>query len=398
MALIAHIVLILVAMSAAGPCFATIAFQDDFEYVANRNVTDVQIPFEAAGWTDCKAENSDYGSSGGYLYTLDDATLGSKVLVMESLPTTVGGQTAYHLQYGSDVSALGTIPADVWFQFWTYAVPGSEWDRQKFLYPCHVAYPCPNGPPENAHNWLVSFNATNGVDGVGSGVVTAPTGGRYFRISGATVNHSAAGPGDTQKLYQNLAATPLLEGTWYLVKIHFNTSGAQGTYEMWMRQRGTAAFTKEAEWLGGVTADLDWPIHADRRSGDRVLAIPTTVDTLDSTTYMDDFVMATSESDLPTYNDSAATPSAVAVVRMVRFIGLAATWVSSAWSYAHLILIACWLWMQRQKIALYISLYRYRRAVKRWQAQAPMMLADHSNTITLNLQPSSQHAEATWRQ
>lgn len=367
----------------ASTSHAAITFDDDFEYVANRADNNVQVPFEAAGWTDLRANNTNGGdTTGGYLYTVDDATLGSKVLVMESLPTTVGGQADYWLKL---LGSAGYIPANVWFQFWTYATVGSEFNRQKFLYPCHQDYPCPNSPPaDNAHNWLVSFNATNGVDGVGGGVVTAPSGGRYFRISGGTPNHTAAGPSDTQKLYQNLAATPMLEGTWYLVKIHFDTSGAQGTYELWMRQHGVATFTKEAEWIGGVTANFDWPIDAARRNGNMVLSMPTTVDTYDSTTYMDDFVMATTEGDLPVYSDGSN--------RLAFFLGSFAPYLdilAGGLAVAHLLASLRVRQMARRGYGVAcaaVLAWRTRRAVARWQRQAPLMLDAPSELVELSVE------------
>jgi len=286
-------------MLVAQASYAAVIFEDDFEYVANRNVTDVQIPFEAAGWTDAKATNSDYGGSGGYLYTLDNTPLNSKVLVMESLPTTVGGQTSYHLQYGDSTEPEGTIPANVWFQFWTYATPGSQFERQKFLYPCHQAYNCPT----ETYLWILYFQESD-LTGVGDEVVTAATGGRFFRLQSAYSNYSGGETWNAAKLFQNVSHTEMAVSTWYLVKLHIDTSGAQGTYEVWIRARGTPTWTKLAEWIGGTTPNFDWPIPANQRNGNRVLAIPTTVDTYDSTTYMDDFVMATTEEDLPTYGDA----------------------------------------------------------------------------------------------
>lgn len=286
----------------AGTAHATVVFEDDFEYTANRADTNVQVPFEGTGgWTDAKANNSDYAGSGGYLYTQDNATLGSKVLVMESLPTTVGGQTSYHLSYGSDAQSLGFIPGNLWIRFWTYAVPGSTWDRQKFLYPCHTSYPC----PVDSYLWLVSFN-TSDLTGVGDNVVTSPAGGRFFRISSSTANYSGGETWNADKLFQNLSHTPMLEGIWYEVKIHMDTSGAQGTYELWVRQRGVASWTKMAEWIGGVTANFDWPIPEALRAGNKVIAMPTTVDTNDSTTYLDDLMLATTEGDLPVYTPTTA--------------------------------------------------------------------------------------------
>lgn len=273
---------------------AEIIFQDDFQYVADRNVTNVQIPFEAHRWTDAKAQNSDYASGGGYLYTQQDATRGSRVLVMESLPSTSQGQqTAYHLQYGSVSHPPGTIPANVWFQFWTYATPESRWNRQKFLYPCHTSYPCPVGE----YLWLLSFNAID-LTGVGDNSIQAPAGGRFFRLSSAYANNMGGASWNADKLYQNVRHTPLLAGVWYEVRVHFDTSGPQGIYELWIRERGVTTWTKLAEWIGGVTPNFDWPIPSNRRSGNVVLSLPTTVDNLDSTTYMDDFTMATSVNDL----------------------------------------------------------------------------------------------------
>lgn len=68
---------------------------------------------------------------------------------------------------------------------------------------------------------------------------------------------------------------------------------------MWIREKDQP-WEKLAEWIGGVTKDFSWPIPANERVGFRVLAMPTTVNgPEDSTTYMDDFAIATSEQDLP---------------------------------------------------------------------------------------------------
>lgn len=287
-----------------GTSQAEVIIQDNFDYVVDRNVTNAQIPFEAHRWTDAKAQNTDWGSGGGYLYTRHDSTLNSRVLVMESLPSTSAiQQTAYHLAYGSGGHPLGTIPANVWFQFWTYATPESRWNRQKFLYPCHTSYPCPNGE----YNWILGFNAID-LTGVGDDQVNTVPGGRFFRLSGGTTNYSGGSPWNHDKLYQNVSHTPLLPGVWYQVRAHMDTSGSQGSYELWIRQRGVTTWTKLAEWIGGVTPNFDWPIAANRRSGNTVLQLPTTVDNLDSTTYMDDFIMATSVSDLDRISGDSTPP------------------------------------------------------------------------------------------
>lgn len=277
---------------------AAIIFQDNFEYVVDRNVTNGQIPFETRGWTDAKANNTDYNRGSGYLYTRHDTTINSRVLVLESLPTTSPCspwcQTDYYLKYGSDVHPLGTVPANVWIQFWTYTVPGSRWDtRNKFLYPCHTFYPC----PAESYLWILSTPRED-LTGEGDNTVSAPEGGRFFRLVSAYTNYSGGAPWNAQKLYQNLSHTPLLEGVWYQVRVHIDTSGPQGVYELWVRQQGVSTWTKLAEWIGGVTPNFTWPIPEDMRTGNKVIAMPTTVDTYDSTTYLDDFIMATSAADL----------------------------------------------------------------------------------------------------
>ena len=77
-----RILLVLFLFCAVHPAQATIVFQDNFNYTASRADTNVEVEFQAAGWVNAKAENSTLNSGSGYLYTQNDATLGSNVLVM----------------------------------------------------------------------------------------------------------------------------------------------------------------------------------------------------------------------------------------------------------------------------------------------------------------------------
>lgn len=281
---------------------AAVVFQDSFDYVADRNVSNVETVFLGQGWTAVKANNATVNGGAGYLYTIQPPDWPSRVLVMESLPTTSSCspwcQTDYYLQYGGENQPLGTIPANVWFQFWTYATPESRFAHQKFLYPCHTSYPC----PATSYLWLLSFDSID-LLGTGDDYVQAPPGGRFFRMSCSACNYSGGGaPWNANKLYQNLSHTPMLVNTWYQVRVHIDISGPQGVYELWMRERGTSTWTKLAEWIGGVTPNFDWPIPAELRAGNKTLRMPTTVDLYNSTTYMDDFIMATSQEDLPDSN------------------------------------------------------------------------------------------------
>jgi len=133
-----------------------------------------------------------------------------------------------------------------------------------------------------------------------------PDGARYFYGRSPWANNSASP--DPEILYQNVNSMYLAEGVWYQIRVHFDLSGAQGTFEMWVRAYGETNWTKVTEWIGGVTPDFTWPIPLEHRNGQRVFSMPTTVDDVDSTTYMDDFIMATSVDDLVD-NTSRFSPS-----------------------------------------------------------------------------------------
>lgn len=274
---------------------AAIILQDNFEYVVDRNATNAEVPFMARGWSDVKANNSIYGRGYGYLYTTAPSEWSSRALVLESLAGTFNAtQTDYWLKYGGDGYAVGAIPANVWFQFWTYAVPGGQWDSQsKFLYPCYTSYPC----PADSYHWLF-LTSNRKLEPPGDNAIQAPPGGRYFEMRSAYANFTGGPSWNAQKLFQNLSTMYLAEGTWYQVRIHIDTSGPQGVYELWVRQRGVSTWTKLAEWIGGVTPNFNWPIPQTARGGNRQLAMPTTVNAYNSTIYIDDFIMATSVNDL----------------------------------------------------------------------------------------------------
>lgn len=289
---------------------AAIIFQDNFDYVVDRNASNVEEPFRAHGWTDVKANNSYFRRGYGYAYTTYNSTLNSQVLVLEAHPSQEPQfqQTDFWVKYGSDTHAQGTVPPNVWFQFWVYATPESQWYRQKFIYPCRGSYPCSSG----RFLWLMGYDRQN-LTGIGDGAIEAPPGGRFILVNTDHANYYGGHPWNRTKLFQNVNQTPMLPGIWYQVRIHVDTSGPQGTYEAWIRQRGTTTWTKVSEWIGGVTRNFEWPIPETMRDGNRQFAMPTTVNRLDSTLYIDDFIMATSLQDLESRSsgsNSDTTPPA----------------------------------------------------------------------------------------
>jgi hypothetical protein len=86
------------------------------------------------------------------------------------------------------------------------------------------------------------------------------------------------------------------------VKLHIDTSGAQGSYEAWIRPAHQPDWTKIAEWIGDVTPQFTWPLaEGAQREGHRALRIPTTVNDVDNWILWDDFAIAQSEASLPQY-------------------------------------------------------------------------------------------------
>ena len=305
----------------------TALFFDSFEYEAGREDSGVTSVFQSNGWSDVKTQQVTPDRNPlGYIYTTDSVPgyeggmfpgAGSnRVLAMEALPTTLGFydgpgtfwgnmQTDFYLQLGGAEQPSGTIPADVWFQFWMYTTGGitGGFDRGlKFIYPCNGSYPCQSA------SWLMTLGSTSQnphwseLSNAGEPVPDV-----FLQVRG---NNAAWTPGfdADDQIGQTDTSELVLGGRWVLVRMHIDTSGPQGTYEAWLRPMGGSE-VKVAEYIGGATPNFDWPIS--NRAGHRVLLMPTTIgsqnvvslypESYDVTFYIDDFTMATSESDLPRY-------------------------------------------------------------------------------------------------
>lgn len=300
---------------------ATLLFFDDFEYAVNRDSLNAISIFQQEGgwaWAKTRQDANYLGRGNGYLYTTSTVPgyngplpgqNSSRVLSMEALPATYGGQTDFYLQYGSAENPANEnlIPADVWFQFWLYTNHyGSQLtqvtNRDKFIYPCNASYPCP-GTGEY-HKWLFSLNSLSGNPLNQEPYGNPSAGGEAFlflRPPGA--NYSLAPSWDADKLGQFRTDEYLVPNRWNLVKLHFDTSSvASGKWEAWIKPLG-GEFTKVVEWIGGVTPNFTW---TPSPGGHRVFRMPTTIGNAttggpDEYFYMDDFAMANSESSLPVY-------------------------------------------------------------------------------------------------
>ncbi len=296
---------------------------DNFEYPVGKfdSGATKASAFTSAGWTGLKDETTRPGGAGGYLYTVTNIpgttspfpSGGSRALAIEGLSATLNGQTDFYLQMGGDGTEFENyIPSNVWFQFWVYInknqFQNSGFTGGKFIYPCNRSYPCPG--TGQYHNWLFVLDnpAPESYD----------TGSAFMKNLGTGADILTEPDWDQWKLYQQNRNEFITPNRWQLVKLHMDTSDGTGKYEAWIRPLGQD-WVKVAEWIHGVTPNFNWILPPEQVSrGHRILRMPTTwgefVDSRlyrnrDTWMYMDDFAMATSESALPTYNNSGGQTS-----------------------------------------------------------------------------------------
>ena len=311
---------------------ARVVFMDRFEYAVGRSDPNAASLFVQNGWSHAKTQQNSSGAH-GYLHTVTSipgysgpfpGTNSTRVLAMEALPESLGGQTDFYLGLGGSGAAYEDyIPGDVWLQFWIYPLnSGSQTStfstREKFLYVCNTDYPC------HSHLWMVmsgspTYNPNNMFP------VGDPSRGQFLwtvrQAAGVSEIWNTLGDPYAQGNIGSPNPTEWMRpNRWTLVKMHFNTTRTSGnSWEVWLRPQG-GAWTKVSEWIGGQTPGFTWNIPSASVGGHRVLRMPTTVDH-DYRMYMDDFVMATTESDLPAYSDggssSGSSPQAPTNLRII---------------------------------------------------------------------------------
>jgi hypothetical protein len=312
---------------------ARVVFSDRFEYAVSRSDSNAAQLFVQNGWSHAKTQQNSSGAH-GYLYTVASipgysgpfpGTNSSRVLALEALPQTLGGQTDFYLGLGGSGEAYEDyIPGDVWFQFWIYPLhSGSQTSvfgtREKFLYACNTDYPC------HSHLWMImsgslTYNPANHTP------LGDPAQGQFMwalrNAAGVSqINNSLGDPDAVSNIGSPNPTEWMRPNRWTLVKMHFNTTRTSGnSWEVWLKPMG-GNWTKVSEWIGGQTPGFTWNIPSASVGGHRVLRMPTTVDH-DYRMYMDDFTMATTESDLPVYSGGDGTvtpaPQAPTNVRILR--------------------------------------------------------------------------------
>ena len=305
-------VLLMAAGSARQPPAGDIVFRDNFEYAVERSDSAAAQLFIKQGWSHVKTHQNASGAK-GYLYTTEKIPGysgplpggGSRVLAMEARPQTLGGQTDFYLGLGNGSSPAfdNYIPGDVWIQFWLYPLqqPGQAstyGTREKFLYVCNTDYPC------HSHLWMImsgsaTYNPGNPLP------LGNPSQGQFLwtlrKADGVSeINNSRGDPDARGNIGSPNPSEWMRPNRWTLVKMHFKTTSTTGnSWEVWLRPLG-GKWAKVSEWIGGKTPGFTWNIPAASVGGHRVLRMPTTMD-FDKTMFLDDFVIARTESALPTY-------------------------------------------------------------------------------------------------
>jgi len=294
-----------------------VLFYDDFEYNVSRDGSDLTInksTFLSAGWSNVKGINLT-GGHNGYIYTVTSipgyagpfpGRGSNSVLAIEGRAGLFSSQTDFYLQFGDIDNSDENVPGDVWYQFWMYTNDYGDQrsrfsNRDKLIYPCRGQYSC-----NVQNNYLLyagsGSNAPYWTDSLGGPGATAE---RYFVLHGNVPSPPQMSvPNEPYaKLGHNLDTYHLVPNQWQLVKLHFDTSGPQGTFEVWIKPLG-GEFIKVAEWISGQNG-FTWNVLSP--GGHKMFRMPTTLpganntQFYDSWVYMDDFALAASEDELPQY-------------------------------------------------------------------------------------------------
>lgn len=315
--------------------FAEIIFRDNFETAISRDVTDDALKFRVAAggvWNGVWSNQDTVSpNAAGYIYTATSipgfsgsfpGENSSRVLAMEQLPDTYNTQTNCYLIRGGENFAQDTIPANSWIQFWIYVNRyGSQMSNftsegGKWLYPCITGTPTCS-PSEMAFLGVLRADSYNPYS------IDSSNGDSYHTMEafGGVSYSDPAGIG-AWKIGPNQSSSLGLIGTneWVLVKIHTDISGSsplvasgQGVYREWHKRVG-GDFVLVADWRGGVTpSSFSWPVSnlaSGHTTGQRSLKLGTTFNTYDVWLYVDDFVIAEAEGDLPTYGEEGGDTTA----------------------------------------------------------------------------------------
>lgn len=274
-------------------------FFDDFDYVVAQAASSAakSAAFQAAGWSGLKdSTTAGMGNAGGTISTetsipgysgsMPGLSGSGRILRMAMLPTTkwklgTGGrnQSDTYLTYKTAAGPQTNVPGNSWFQFWIYVNNyGDEQshfsDRNKLIYPSDDGTATGAGTDAS---WLLSIRPSSQM-----GVGRLPYGAQAH-----IVNHLSAGGGAGTISGSNMPegagytgcnlqpSTPQQPNGWYLVKVHIDANSVNGTYEVWIRQKGSQTWIKTTEFIGGQ-GGFTWVTQPLLRPGHNLFKLCTT--------------------------------------------------------------------------------------------------------------------------
>lgn len=309
----------------ASPTWAAVVFSQSFDGMTTQSAC-ATIASEG-GFNDCRenpshpnapSDVSIVESIPGYAGSMPS---GSKVLRVQVDAQTGQGDAGVQLAGGT----IDYIPPDAWIQFAMYinnfgaeAPTNLKGRPMKLLYPCKGVYPC--GSDTRGGYYMLQTGRTTSYAPHSDTSLAANTDGDMWLLlrdaTEGTPSWEGYDPGDRGDLGQTNLTERLRPNRWNIVRCHSNfTNTAAASMECWIGAMGSP-LTKVMEWIGGTTVEsfsFTWTIPD--ATGHRYAWIPSThgAGTTDFpqylVTYYDDFYIATSEGDLPTYDAPAAAPS-----------------------------------------------------------------------------------------
>lgn len=304
-------------------------FFDDFNYTVAYNASQATKSGQfnsARGYSGFK-DNVVSAGALGYLYTASSipgsgaAIPGASGRILAAPAIAGAGQSDFYLNIAPGGEGVGTLPPDMWIQWWVYinnsGSTGATGNAESttFAYRSKWMYPqqSPSTATAGEYGWLFvpgadgfeSVRETSGnTDSLDPGLPASyPTTEAFLALDTETaVNVNVVEyPTNARKLYQNRNNTvKLTVGQWFLVKQRICVAPGQGQWHAWIRPYG-GSFTKVAEWIGGVTPGFTWPCGSQEfTTGYYRMKMPST-EYLNNYKYFADFAIATSEANLPTY-------------------------------------------------------------------------------------------------
>jgi len=299
---------------------AAVVIQDDFEYVVNRDDSDKDNFVNVGPWSAWKSRPRDSGAY-GYTYTTTSipgftgsfpGTNSTRVLKSEHLPMSLGSDTEQSdttLRFWQDGVRLipNVFYVQMWIYFQYYGDELSNWANGKFIYPCgdnSMGTTCSG----SSTDWLSLFRQD--FAGCPYEGITAPAGGLYIydhTMGAAQAPYGCTGdPGsNATKLGPNVLPanqSHFSPNTWYLLRLYHDFSTNNPTYKMWRRTVNETEFTLILNYQDGVTPEMTWtPYSTQGHYGFNFLEMNQGGDCW---FYVDDFIIATTEADLPTYGGS----------------------------------------------------------------------------------------------